>query len=89
MAALGHYRQRLWGCKYTGATGLTYEEAVTSEYRVGQVVNQVSAARCSKGRWGQGPLARTPPACVMLLAPPRPHPPPCLVHFYHFALTCM
>jgi hypothetical protein len=26
-----HYRQRVWTCRYTGRTGLTYEEALVSE----------------------------------------------------------
>jgi hypothetical protein len=42
VARLEHYRQRLWRCKFTGATGLTYEEAVASEYRVSAVVDTVS-----------------------------------------------
>jgi hypothetical protein len=41
LAALALYRQRAWSCKYTGAAGLTYEEAVASEHRVDSVVRQV------------------------------------------------
>ncbi len=26
------YRQRVWSCKFSGAAGLTYEEAVASEH---------------------------------------------------------
>ena len=31
IAALSQYRQRKWTCMRTGASGLTYEEALTSE----------------------------------------------------------
>lgn len=41
---LNSYRQRSWSCKYTGASGLTYEEAILSEQRVGKVVEQVGPA---------------------------------------------
>lgn len=30
---LNLYRQRVWSCKVTGKTGLTYEEAIVSEQR--------------------------------------------------------
>lgn len=35
------YQLRQWGCCYTGATGLTYEEALLSERRVEAVTSQV------------------------------------------------
>lgn len=38
---LNIYRQRIWKCKYTGAGELTYEEALTSEYSVSQLVDKV------------------------------------------------
>lgn len=31
LARWEHYRQRVWTCRYTGRTGLTYEEALLSE----------------------------------------------------------
>lgn len=45
---LHHYRLRIWSCKYTGASGLTYEEAVLSEQRVGRVVDQVRPAAAAR-----------------------------------------
>lgn len=34
------YRQRVWVCKVTGKTSLTYEEALVSEKRAGEKVQQ-------------------------------------------------
>ena len=56
---LNKYRQRVWSCKYTGASGLTYEEAILSEQRVGLVVEQVGLS--SLGQPWQLDLGR--PCC--------------------------
>jgi hypothetical protein len=61
---LNKYRQRVWSCKYTGASGLTYEEAVLSEQRVGKVVEQVGAAGGRRGG-GAGRRVKHTPACVL------------------------
>ena len=42
--ALNAYRQRVWSCKYTGESGLTYEEAAASESHVADVVSRFPAA---------------------------------------------
>ncbi|KAK7358754.1 hypothetical protein VNO77_00692 [Canavalia gladiata] len=38
---LNLYRQRVWMCKVTGKTGLTYEEALVSEQRATEKVQQI------------------------------------------------
>lgn len=35
------HRQREWSCRYSRVSGLTYEEAVTSEYGVQSLIDQV------------------------------------------------
>ncbi len=41
LAAVHLYRARAWACKFTGAEGLTYEEAAASERRVAAVAARV------------------------------------------------
>ncbi|CAA6660158.1 unnamed protein product [Spirodela intermedia] len=38
---LNFYRQRVWTCKATGKTNLTYEEALVSEHRASEKVQQI------------------------------------------------
>jgi len=38
---LNQYRQRVWTCKVTGKTGLTYEEALVSEMHATEKVQQI------------------------------------------------
>ncbi|KHN47428.1 DDT domain-containing protein [Glycine soja] len=38
---LNQYRQRVWTCKITGKSGLTYEEALVSEKHAAEKVQQI------------------------------------------------
>lgn len=79
LAQLNLHRQRIWTCKYTSANGLTYEEALLSEQRVGQVVEQVGRAAEPRIAACLGPTCRRwpPPDFRGLLAAVagRPLPP--------------
>ena len=59
------YQLRQWGCCYTGATGLTYEEALLSERRVEAVTSQVRPPAAA----GRGPVDSSPPAAARPVHP--------------------
>lgn len=41
LKVINSHRQRVWGCRHTGATGLSFEEALASEAKVQNILDQV------------------------------------------------